>query len=116
MYLPVLRSGPRNDFGRSIIEMSIIIVVKHTGIKEFLLPNRDQDLHSKAKVEIIQESKLPSEVRRLVRGLRKSSGQRFFLNSRRIDIGKRSGGESKPLFVKDPPQTTHQYEISNNDS
>lgn len=82
MCLPVLSSGPRDDFGRSVIEMSIIIVVEHAGVKEFLLPNRDQDLISKAIIEIVQESKLSGEIRRLVRGLRRSSGQRFFLSLR----------------------------------
>ncbi len=36
--------------------MSIIIVMEHAGVEEFLLPNWDQDLISKTVVEIIQES------------------------------------------------------------
>ena len=80
MYIPVLGSGTGDDFGRSIVKMSVIIIVEHAGVKEFLLPNRDQDLISKAVVEIVQESKLSSEVRSLVRGLRKLPSQRYFLN------------------------------------
>ena len=82
MYLPVLGSSPRDDFGRSIVKMAIIIVVEHAGVKEFLLPNRDQDLISKAIVEIVQESKLSSEVSSLVRGLRKIPSQCYFLKPR----------------------------------
>lgn len=49
----VLGCGSGNDLGRSIVEMSIVIVVEHAGVKEFLLPNRDQNLISKAIVEIV---------------------------------------------------------------
>lgn len=70
MYIPVLGSSSGNYFGRSIVEMPIIIVVQHAGVEEFLLPNRDQDLDSKAVAERIQESKLSSEVRSFIRGLR----------------------------------------------
>ena len=56
IYLPVLRSGSGDDFGGRVVEMSIIIVMEHTGVEEFLPPNRDQDLISKTVVEIIQES------------------------------------------------------------
>lgn len=91
MYLPVLGGGPRDYLGRSIVKMSIIIVVKHAGVKEFLLPNRDQYLISKAIVEIIQESKLSREVSSLVRGLRKSLSQRYFLNPRVKALRKNKG-------------------------
>ena len=50
--------------------MSIIIVVEHPGVKEFLLPNGNQDLIPKAVAERIQERELPSEVRSSVFGLR----------------------------------------------
>lgn len=70
-YIPVLGGGSSDDFSRSVVEKSIVIVVEHAGIEEFLLPDRDQDLISKAVNEIIQKSKLSREVRSLVRGLRK---------------------------------------------
>ena len=79
MNLPVLGRGSGDDLGSSIIEMSIIIVVEHTGVKEFLLPNRNQNFNSKAVVEVIQERQLPSEVSCLVRDLRE--GQ-FSITSR----------------------------------
>ena len=82
MYLPVLGGGPRDNFGRSIVKMSIIIVVEHAGVKEFLLPNRDQYLISKAIVEIVQKSKLSCEIGSLVRGLWKYSSQCYFLKLR----------------------------------
>ena len=82
MHIPVLGGGSGNDFGRSIIEMSIIIVVEHAGVEKFLLPNGHQDLISKAVAERIQESKLPSEVRSLVCDLRKMLSQRHFFNAR----------------------------------
>ena len=72
MDLPILGRGSGNDLGRSVVEMSIIIVVEHTGVKEFLLPNRNQNLISKAVVEIIQERQLPGEISGLVRGLREA--------------------------------------------
>lgn len=77
MYVPVLGGGSGDDLGRSIVEMSIIIVVEHAGVEEFLLSNRDQDLNSKAVAERIQESKLSSEIRSFVRGLRKIWSQRL---------------------------------------
>ena len=88
MNLPVLGGGPRDDFGRSIVKLCIIIVVEHAGVKEFLLPNRDQDLISKAIVEIVQESKLSSEVSSLVRGLQKIPSQCYFLKPRVRSIEK----------------------------
>ena len=62
MYIPVLGGGPSNDFGRSIVQMSIIIIVEHARIKQFLLSNGDQDLISKAVLESVQESKLSRKV------------------------------------------------------
>ena len=53
--LPVLGRGSGDDFGRSVVEMPIIIVVEHAGVKEFLLPNRNQNFISKAVNEVIQE-------------------------------------------------------------
>ena len=55
MDLPVLGRGSSDDFGRSVVEMPIIIVVEHTGVKEFLLSNRNQNFISEAVVEVIQE-------------------------------------------------------------
>ena len=69
MDLPVLGRGSGDDFGRSVVEMPIIIVVEHAGVKEFLLPNRNQNFISKAVNEVIQERQLPSEISCLVRGL-----------------------------------------------
>lgn len=82
MYIPILSCGSRDYLGRSVVQMSIIIVVEYAGIEEFLLPNWDQDLISQAVVERIQESKLPSEVRSLVRDLQKLRSQRYTLNTR----------------------------------
>lgn len=77
-----LGGGSSYDLGRSIVEMPIIIVVEHAGVEEFLLPNGDQDLLSKAVAERVQESELSSEVCSSIRGLRKFRSQRCFLNSR----------------------------------
>ena len=71
MYIPVLGSGTGDDFGRSIVEMPIIIVVEHAGVEEFLLPNGNQDLVSKAVAKSIQESKLSSKICSMVCSLRK---------------------------------------------
>ena len=72
MDLPVLGRGSGDDFGRSVVEMPIIIVMEHTGVKEFLLSNRDQNFISEAVVEVIQEGQLPSEISCLVCDLRKA--------------------------------------------
>ena len=72
MDLPVLGRGSGDDFGRSVVEVPIIIVVEHTRVEEFLLPNRDQNFISKAVVEVIQERQLPSKISCLVGGLRKA--------------------------------------------
>lgn len=68
--IPILSGRSSYDFGRSIIEVSVIIVVEHARVEEFLLPDRDQDLISEAVAERIQESKLSREVCGSVRSLR----------------------------------------------
>lgn len=55
IYIPVLSGGSGNDFGRRIVELSIVIVVEHAGVEQFLLPNGNQDLISKAVLERVQE-------------------------------------------------------------
>ena len=79
MDLPILGRGSGDDFGRSVVEMPIIVVVEHTGIKEFLLSNRNQNFISEAVVEVIQERQLPSEISCFVRDLRKAQ---FSITSR----------------------------------
>lgn len=37
----VLCCGSGDDLRRSIVEISVVIVVQHAGVEEFLLPNRD---------------------------------------------------------------------------
>lgn len=51
----VLGRSTGDDFGGSIVEMSVIVVVEHAGVEEFLLSNRDQDLLSKTVAERVQE-------------------------------------------------------------
>ena len=75
----VLGRSTGDDLGGSIVEMSVIVVVEHAGVEEFLLSNRDQDLHSKTVAERVQEGKLSSEVRSSIRGLWKIRSQRCFL-------------------------------------
>ena len=55
IYIPVLSGGSGNDFGRRIVELSIVIVVEHAGVEQFLLPNGNQDFISKAVLERVQE-------------------------------------------------------------
>lgn len=51
MYVPVLGGGSGDDFGRGVVEVSIVIIVQNTGIEQLLLPNGNQDLISKAVFE-----------------------------------------------------------------
>ncbi len=59
--------------------MSIIIVVEHAGIEQFLPPNRDQDLISKTVAERVQESKLSSEIGSSICDLRTVRSQQYVL-------------------------------------
>lgn len=82
MYIPVLGGGSGDDFGRGIVEVSIIIIVENAGIEQLLLPHGNQDLISESVLERVQESKLSSEVRSPVSSLRKYPSQYCLLNWR----------------------------------
>lgn len=82
MYIPVLGGGSGDDFGRGVVEVSIIIIVENPGIEQLLLPHGNQDLRSKAIFERVQESKLSSEVRSPVSSLRKYLSQHCLFNWR----------------------------------
>ena len=71
MYLPVLSGGSRDNFGGGIIKMTVVIVVEHAGIKQFLLSNGNQDFVSETVAERVQESKLTCKVCRSICGLPK---------------------------------------------
>ena len=102
MYIPVLGGGSGDDFGRRIVEVSIIIIVEDARIEQFLLPNGNQDLISKAVLERVQESKLSSEVRSPVGSLQKRPSQ-YYLSKGRVGVlGKRYGTMFCCILFYDP--------------
>ena len=57
--------------------------MEHARIEQFLLPNGNQDLITKAVLESVQEGKLSREVRSLICSLQRCLSQRSFSNVER---------------------------------